>query len=39
MRKRTDYDLIYVQKNTFFMDVMIVMKTVTKMINLDTNAH
>ena len=39
MRKRTDYDLIYVQKNTFFMDVMIVMKTLTKMINLDTNAH
>lgn len=39
MRKRTDYDLIYVQKNTFFMDVYIIMKTVTKMINLDTNAH
>ena len=39
MRKRTDYDLIYVQKNTFFMDLYIIMKTVTKMINLDTNAH
>lgn len=39
MRKRTDYDLIYVQKNTFFMDTYIIMKTVTKMINLDTNAH
>ncbi|MDX1640826.1 MAG: sugar transferase [Balneolaceae bacterium] len=39
MRKRTDYDLIYVQKNTFFMDIYIIMKTVTKMINLDTNAH
>lgn len=39
MRKRTDYDLIYVQKNTFLMDVSIIMKTVTKMINLDTNAH
>lgn len=39
MRKRTDYDLIYVQKNTFLMDLYIIMKTVTKMINLDTNAH
>lgn len=39
MRKRTDYDLIYVQKNTFFMDLYIIGKTVTKMINLDTNAH
>ena len=39
MRKRTDYDLIYVQKNTLTMDLMIILKTVTKMINLDTNAH
>ncbi|TVQ66780.1 MAG: sugar transferase [Balneolaceae bacterium] len=39
MRKRTDYDLIYVQKNTLSMDIYIVLKTVTKMINLDTNAH
>lgn len=39
MRKRTDYDLIYVQKNTLVMDLYIIMKTVTKMINLDTNAH
>lgn len=39
MRKRTDYDLIYVQKNTFSMDLNIIMRTVTKMINLDTNAH
>jgi len=39
MRKRTDYDLIYVQKNTMVMDLYIIMKTVTKMINLDTNAH
>ena len=39
MRKRTDYDLIYVQKNTFLMDLSIILKTVTKMINLDTNAH
>ena len=39
MRKRTDYDLIYVQKNTLFMDLYIIGKTVTKMINLDTNAH
>lgn len=39
MRKRTDYDLIYVQKNTLFMDIYIILKTVTKMINLDTNAH
>jgi putative colanic acid biosynthesis UDP-glucose lipid carrier transferase len=39
MRKRTDYDLIYVQKNTMIMDISIILKTVTKMINLDTNAH
>jgi putative colanic acid biosysnthesis UDP-glucose lipid carrier transferase len=39
MRKRTDYDLIYVQKNTLLMDASIILKTVTKMINLDTNAH
>lgn len=39
MRRRTDYDLIYVQKNTFLMDISIILKTVTKMINLDTNAH
>jgi lipopolysaccharide/colanic/teichoic acid biosynthesis glycosyltransferase len=39
MRKRTDYDLIYVQKNTLVMDLYIIMKTVTKMINFDTNAH
>jgi len=39
MRKRTDYDLIYVQKNTLSMDLLIILKTVTKMINLDTNAH
>jgi putative colanic acid biosynthesis UDP-glucose lipid carrier transferase len=39
MRKRTDYDLIYVQKNTLVMDLYIILKTVTKMINLDTNAH
>jgi putative colanic acid biosysnthesis UDP-glucose lipid carrier transferase len=39
MRKRTDFDLIYVQKNTFLMDLRIIIRTVTKMINLDTNAH
>ena len=39
MRKRTDYDLIYVQKNTLSMDFKIIFMTVTKMINLDTNAH
>lgn len=39
MRKRTDYDLIYVQKNKLSMDLYIILKTVTKMINLDTNAH
>lgn len=39
MRKRTDYDLIYVQKNTILMDIKIIIKTVSKMINLDTNAH
>ncbi len=39
MRKRTDYDLIYVQKNTLLMDLNIILRTVTKMINMDTNAH
>lgn len=39
MRKRTDYDLVYVQKNKLKMDIYIILKTATKMINLDTNAH
>lgn len=39
MRKRTDYDLIYVQKNSVLLDVSIIIRTVSKMINLDTNAH
>lgn len=39
MRKRTDYDLIYVQKNNFFLDLKIIVKTVSKMVNMDTNAH
>lgn len=39
MRKRTDYDLIYVQKNNFLLDLKIIVKTVSKMVNLDTNAH
>jgi putative colanic acid biosysnthesis UDP-glucose lipid carrier transferase len=39
MRKRTDYDLIYVQKNNAWLDMKIIMKTVSKMLNMDTNAH
>src|SRR5690625_2086133 len=35
----TDNGLIYVNKNTYLMHLSIIMKTVTKMINLDTNAH
>lgn len=39
MRKRTDYDLIYVQKNTFLFDSKTVLLTVTQMANLETNGH
>ncbi len=39
MRKRLDYDLIYVEKQTFGLDLMILGRTVLKMIHLDTDGH
>ncbi|MDR8393485.1 sugar transferase [Aliifodinibius sp. S!AR15-10] len=39
MRKRLDYDLIYVQKNSLSMDLKIIGRTILQMIHLDTNGH
>lgn len=39
MRKRTDYDLIYVEKNSLGMDVKVIGKTVIQMAKLNTNGH
>jgi putative colanic acid biosysnthesis UDP-glucose lipid carrier transferase len=39
MRKRTDYDLIYVEKNSFWMDVKVIGKTIYQMISFQTNGH
>lgn len=39
MRKRTDYDLIYVEKNSLGMDVKVILKTVLQMAKLSTNGH
>lgn len=39
MRKRTDYDLIYVEKNSLAMDVKVISKTVIQMVKLSTNGH
>lgn len=39
MRKRLDYDLIYVQKSSFWLDLKIIGRTVLQMIHLDTKAH
>lgn len=39
MSKRLDYDLIYVEKQSFFLDLNILFRTVFKMINFDTDAH
>jgi putative colanic acid biosysnthesis UDP-glucose lipid carrier transferase len=39
MRKRTDYDLIYVEKNSFLMDLKVIWKTVFQMISMKTNGH
>jgi lipopolysaccharide/colanic/teichoic acid biosynthesis glycosyltransferase len=39
MRKRLDYDLIYVQKNSLVMDLKIIGRTILQMIHLDTNGH
>lgn len=39
MRKRLDYDLIYVEKQCFGLDAKILGRTVLKMIHLDTDGH
>lgn len=39
MRKRTDYDLIYVEKNSIGMDVKVILKTVLQMAKLSTNGY
>lgn len=39
MRKRLDYDLIYVEKQSFLLDLKILFRTIFKMINFDTDAH
>lgn len=39
MRKRLDFDLIYVEKSTFAFDLRIIYKTVKRMIVSDTNGH
>ncbi|MDZ7771568.1 MAG: sugar transferase [Balneolaceae bacterium] len=39
MRRRLDYDLIYVRRQSLWLDLQILGRTVFKMINLDTDAH
>jgi len=39
MRKRTDLDLIYTQKNSLILDIKVVAATVLQMLRNDTNAH
>lgn len=39
MRKRLDYDLIYVEKNNLRLDLRIIWLTVTCMLTRNTNAH
>ncbi len=39
IRKRTDYDLIYTQKNSLLFDIKTIILTVTQMVNLRTNGH
>lgn len=39
MRKRLDYDLIYVQKGSFRLDLKIIGHTMLQMIHLNTKAH
>lgn len=39
MRRRTDFDLIYVQKNSLSLDLKTIFFTVGQMVNLKTNAH
>lgn len=39
MRERLDKDLIYVEKQSFFLDLKIIFQTVLQMLHLKTNAH
>lgn len=39
MRKRLDYDLIYVQKQTLWLDVKILFRTLSKLVNMNKDAH
>jgi len=39
MRRRLDYDLIYVQKSSFWLDLKIIWRTILQMIHLNTRAH
>lgn len=39
MRKRLDFDLIYVEKNSVMLDLKIIYKTVKRMVVSDTNGH
>lgn len=39
MRRRLDKDLIYVQKQSFFLDIKIIFLTVLQMLHFKTNAH
>jgi putative colanic acid biosynthesis UDP-glucose lipid carrier transferase len=39
MRKRLDYDLVYIEKQSLTLDFKIILKTVYQMITHDTGAH
>ncbi|MEX2409752.1 MAG: sugar transferase [Candidatus Paceibacterota bacterium] len=39
MRKRLDKDLIYIQRQSLWMDIKILFMTVKQMVTLNTNAH
>lgn len=39
MRQRLDWDLIYVEKQSFWLDVKIIVGTIIQMLHLKTNAH
>lgn len=39
MRERLDKDLIYVEKQSFWLDLKIITKTTLQMLHLNTNAH
>ncbi|RNC86048.1 MAG: sugar transferase [Balneola sp.] len=39
MRERLNWDLIYVEKQSFWLDIKIIFNTVLQMLHLNTNAH